>query len=61
MNGNLNVKVFLTEKPKQAKIKQKVTKMVKDGKNLGMIVNERREKLPRSLSSGTTYEITILK
>lgn len=33
MNGNLNVKVFLTEKPKQAKIKQKVIKMVKDGKN----------------------------
>lgn len=52
---------FLTEKPKQAKIKQKVIKMVKDGKNLGMIANERREKLPSSLSSGTTYEITILK
>lgn len=33
MNGNLNVQVFLTEKPKQAKIKQKVIKMVKDGKN----------------------------
>lgn len=35
--------------------------MVKDGKNLGMIVNERCEKLLSSFLSGIIYEIIILK